>query len=40
MIIAQFYGIRIMNGALRVSSEMMKEANLLLGDAIQNYKTV
>lgn len=40
MLVAQFYGIRIMNGALRVSSEMMKEANLLLGDAIQNYKTV
>jgi ABC-type multidrug transport system fused ATPase/permease subunit len=39
-LISQFYTVRITNGVMTSSREKMKEANLLLGDAIMNYKTV
>jgi hypothetical protein len=35
-----WYSIKVTQGAMKMSTEMMKEANLLLGDAIINYKTV
>jgi hypothetical protein len=39
-LVSNWYSIKVMQGAMAMSSDMMKEANLLLGDAVINYKTV
>lgn len=35
-----FYGTKIAKGSFKDTQEMVKEANLLMGDAIMNFRTV